>query len=99
MQNSLELNQLSLKFAKRRIAKGVLGNVSYKSRRDQSKFHFQSYSKNIFVLISIVKMAKEVTHCEPERKNKRSLYKRIRLERSKNGMNLSTEITLTNESK
>ncbi|CAI2372824.1 unnamed protein product [Moneuplotes crassus] len=46
-----------------------------------------------------MKLAKEASESETKRGTKRSLYKRMRIERYKNTQNVSTEISLSNESK
>jgi hypothetical protein len=75
--------------------------ILLKSTINSECFIFSLFlTENLQILIlNIAKIAKERSESKDQNGVKRSLYKRIRMERDRNPMNMSVQVCLTNESK
>ena len=97
MRRTIAKNQNSLKFVNSKVKKVLPKDFCYKVKRNECKlFKFKSTifinlfaSKVLLMALIIVKMAKEKSKSRAESGVKRSLYKRIRMERARNPHNLS----------
>jgi hypothetical protein len=111
MKKAIAKHPISLTFVNGRIPKKSIKNFSYAARRNEGNYHILKstinseyfilslfLTENLQILIlNIAKIAKERSESKDQNGVKRSLYKRIRMERGRDPMNMSVQIRLNNE--